>query len=133
MKQPQHNKSLPLSLTRAAVPDGAPAESSDSSESYPSQSALRMTRDAIARWRGAPLPSGSLPRDNTFISPQARWLAEAHAGLSHWIEGGGFAQGEQGSVAAELLPPLPGPVMYRLPLTPRADEHAGTERACRLN
>lgn len=122
MKRPQDSMSLPPSGSRAALP-GADS---------PAQSALRMTREAISRWRGAPLPPGSLPRDSARVSPQARWLAEAHAGLSHWIERGGFAQGEPAPDAGTLSP-LPGPVMYRLPATAPADTRTASERTCRLN
>jgi len=77
------------------------------------QSALQITRDAIARWTGV-TPVAALPKDVSRISPQARHLARARSDLAAWIAGGGFAQDEAPHT------PLAAPVMHRLPtLEPR--------------
>ena len=78
-------------MTPSPTPDGA--------ESALSQSALQLTRAAIARWRGKP-PVGALPRGLYRISAQARHLALAQRGLADWIAQGGFSQDE------EIVPPL---------------------------
>jgi hypothetical protein len=98
--------------SRFAVADSACAE----------QSALHMTRAAIARWSGSPVPAGALTRELPRVSPQARWLAEAHNGLADWIARGGFAQADD---AAPGLAPLAKPVMYQLaPHTPAVTSSA---------
>ena len=56
------------------------------------QSALQITREALARWSGKPQPAVLLARDLPRVSPQARWLAQAQFGLADWIAQGGFAQ-----------------------------------------
>ena len=73
-------------------------------------SALQTTREAIARWRGKPLPeAAALPRGASRVSPQARWLAETQRGLTAFFEDGGFAQFEG---AGAPLPALLSPTMY---------------------
>lgn len=84
------------------------------------QCALHLTRAAIARWTGntrlATPPVRELPR----ISPQARWVTEAQAGLNTWIADGGFAQAD--------LAPLPSPVMHNCTANP---QHAARDaNAC---
>jgi hypothetical protein len=69
-----------------------------------SLSALRITREAIARWTGA-APAATLPKDVYRVSPQARHLDQARRNLAAWIADGGFAQ--------EDAAPLMAPVMYR--------------------
>ncbi|MES2316167.1 MAG: hypothetical protein V4631_01625 [Pseudomonadota bacterium] len=71
------------------------------------QSALQMTRAAIARWSGSARPASA--RDLVRVSPQARWVAEAQDGLANWIARGGFGQADEHAAA-----PLTGPVMYRV-------------------
>jgi hypothetical protein len=56
------------------------------------QSALQLTRAAIARWSGSARPSGAPARDLAHISAQARWLADTRCGLDEWIARGGFTQ-----------------------------------------
>lgn len=126
VKLPQPNMSSPLSLARAVLP-------ADAADASSCASALSMAREAIARWRDAPLPAGALPRDKLRLSPQARWLAQAHAGLSTWIEQGGFGQAEPAHAPADTLPPLASPVMYRLPTNAPASTAARRDRACRLS
>lgn len=104
MTQSQHQ--MPANNADEASGPGSAAETADS------QSALRMTRDAIARWRGMPLPAASLPRGITRISPQARWLERAHSGLQSWIARGGFADPEPQQTERTLA--LSRPVRYRL-------------------
>jgi hypothetical protein len=64
------------------------------------QSALHMTRAAIARWSGGVRPSGTLTRDLAHVSAQARWLADAQFGLAAWIAHGGFTQADDSCCAA---------------------------------
>lgn len=74
-------------------------------------SALRMAREAIARWTGgAELPMVA-PRDVARISPQARWLTKTQRDLAAWIECGGFSQIADGRNPC-LPPTLTMPVMY---------------------
>lgn len=74
------------------------------------QSALQMTRDAIARWSGRPF-SAAARRDVPRISPKSRWLAQAQQDLAAWIACGGFTQiGDAANPA--VLPPFTGQVMY---------------------
>lgn len=74
-------------------------------------SALRMTREAIARWTGGTLAPAAVPRDVVRVSPQARWVAKTQQDLAAWIECGGFSQIADGSNAF-AAPPLTTPVMY---------------------
>lgn len=83
-------------------------------------SALRMTRDAIARWTGGTTPPAAVARDLCRVSPQARWLAKTRQDLAAWIECGGFSQ--MGDAALDRMPPLPGPVMFDV----AACGHAGS-------
>ena len=81
-------------------------------------SALHTTREAIARWSGKlPAEAAALPRDQSRVSPQARWLAETQRGLAAFVERGGFAQFEW---AGAPLPELLGRSMY---------SHADAEKA----
>lgn len=73
-------------------------------------SALRMTRDAIARWSGKGTPPMAVPRDLCRVSPQARWLAKTQQDLAAWIACGGFSQLSDAS--REGLPPRSAPLMY---------------------
>ena len=70
-------------------------------------SALHTTREAIARWSGKlPAHAAALPRDQSRVSPQARWLAETQRGLAAFVERGGFAQFEgAGAPLSDLLTP----------------------------
>ena len=70
-------------------------------------SALKTTREAIARWTGKALPeAGTMPRDRRRVSPQARWLAETQRGLTAFFEDGGFAQFEgAGAPLPDMLMP----------------------------
>jgi hypothetical protein len=72
------------------------------------QSALRLTREAIARWTGGGPGTGARPRDGLRISPQARHIAEARQGLETWIARGGFSQEKDDTM------PLTTPVMFRI-------------------
>ena len=72
------------------------------------QSALHITRAAIARWSGNSDRPVAPARDLVRVSPQARWLANAQYGLAEWIAGGGFAQDDTASSDG-----LPTPVMYQ--------------------
>ena len=84
-------------------------------------SALQSTREAIARWRGKPLPpAAALPRDTSRVSPQARWLEQTQRGLAAFVRDGGFSQFD-GSGAP--LPDLLRPTFYSVP------QH-WTDRAC---
>lgn len=74
------------------------------------QSALQITRDAIARWSGGRVSSPAR-RDIPHISPQSRWLAQAQQDLSTWIERGGFSQTGDAASPAQLST-LQGTVMY---------------------
>jgi len=56
------------------------------------QSALHLTRAAIARWTGSARPGTTPVRELPRISPQARWLTQVQAGLDTWIADGGFTQ-----------------------------------------
>lgn len=69
------------------------------------QSALQITRDAIARWSGK-RSAHALPKDVYRVSPQARHLDQAQRGLAAWIAQGGFSQ--------ELAAPAAAP-RYRIP------------------
>jgi hypothetical protein len=71
------------------------------------QSALQLTRAAIARWSGSSRPAGAPARALPRVSPQARWLAQAQYGLAEWIARGGFSQDESATQA------LSAPVMYQ--------------------
>jgi hypothetical protein len=100
----------PESTARAdAVPTSAQA-----------QSALQLTRAAIARWRGGSSQAAPVARDLPHVSPQARWLAQAQCGLANWIAQGGFAQADE--------VPLCGPVLYQLPRCARVQ--ADSADAC---
>jgi hypothetical protein len=70
------------------------------------QCALHLTRAAIARWSGNPHPAGAPMRDVPRISPQARWLSQAQAGLDTWIADGGFAQADLPELAPRCAPML---------------------------
>ena len=94
-----------------AATDVAASPDAVSSNNTMALSALRLTRDAIARWTGTGMPPQAVPRDVSRVSPQARWLAKTQQDLAAWIECGGFSQIGDTSGRA-LLPPLPGPVMY---------------------
>lgn len=74
-------------------------------------SALRMTREAIARWTGGATPPAAVPRDVVRVSPQARWVAKTQQDLAAWIVCGGFSQIVDGNNAC-AAPPLTMPVMY---------------------
>jgi hypothetical protein len=74
----------------------------------PPQSALQITREAIARWTGV-TPAATLPKDVHRVSPQARHLEQARRDLAAWIADGGFAQDDA------VPTPLAAPVMYRPP------------------
>lgn len=93
-----------------------------------SSSALGLARDAIARWRGTGHRDTVLPSESAHVSPQARWLEQAQAGLSNWIECGGFSQAEK--AGDDGLPPLAEPVMYTLSWSPKAGVRIDYDRAC---
>lgn len=80
------------------------------SATRPPQSALQITREAIARWTGV-APAAALPKDVSRVSPQARHLEQARRDLAAWVADGGFAQDDTAQT------PLAAPVMYRLPMT----------------
>lgn len=82
-------------------------------------SALRMTRDAIARWTGGATPPAALSRDLCRVSPQARWIAKTQQDLAAWIECGGFSQ--VADAPQDCLPALPLPVMFDVSSCRRAD------------
>ena len=67
------------------------------------QSALHITRAAIARWRGISGTPATPARDLRHISPQARWLAQARNDLDSWIAQGGFAQAESSPLPASAM------------------------------
>ena len=82
-----------------------------------SQSALQITRAAIARWSGTGSVA-ALARDVPRVSPQARWVSQAQCGLAAWIEGGGFSQADDATTdatAQAAAAPLVTPQMYHLP------------------
>ena len=93
-----------------------------------SSSALGLAREAIARWRGARRPDEVLPSNSAHVSPQARWLEQAQAGLDSWIACGGFAQADH--PANDGLPPLTTPVMYKLSWSPKAGVRIECDSAC---
>ena len=67
------------------------------------QSALQLTRAAIARWSGSARPPGAPVRDLPRISPQARWVAQAQDGLESWIAHGGFSQPDEAPLATPVM------------------------------
>ncbi|HEY0063447.1 MAG TPA: hypothetical protein VGC21_15115 [Telluria sp.] len=69
-------------------------------------SALQLTRAAIARWRGAPV-ARVLPQDASRVSPQARHMTQAVAGLDAWIAAGGFG------LDTDPVSPAPAPERTR--------------------
>ena len=73
------------------------------------QSALHITRAAIARWSGNSDRPAIPARDRVRVSPQARWLANTQYGLAEWIARGGFAQDD-----TPITDGLPTPVMYQI-------------------
>lgn len=93
-----------------------------------SQSALRLAREAIARWRGAPLPAGALASNGVRVSPQALWAARASADLRHWIDGGGFSQWD--AIGGAQMPHLANRVMYQLPEVSANDSTLRNASAC---
>ena len=105
--------------------DRAPTTPSSSPRA---QSALQLTRDAIARWSGnasRATARGDLAR----VSPQARWLAKTQHDLAAWIECGGFSQTGNASNQA-LMPPLPGPVMYNMSALAHCVQHCRADACC---
>lgn len=74
-------------------------------------SALRMTCEAISRWRGGADTPAAVPRDVVRVSPQARWLAKTQRDLAAWIECGGFSQIADGRNPC-VPPTLVMPVIY---------------------
>jgi hypothetical protein len=84
------------------------------------QSALQLTRAAIARWTGK-TPAATLPRDTFWISVQARHLAQAQRGLADWIAHGGFSQDEE--IVVPTLPAQPPRCSVPTP-------HSGSRFAC---
>ncbi len=74
-------------------------------------SALRVTREAIARWTGTTESTTAPRRDVAHVSPQARWLAKTQQDLAAWLESGGFSQ-VGATENPQRLPALPGPIMY---------------------
>jgi hypothetical protein len=84
------------------------------------QSALQLTRAAIARWTGK-IPAATLPRDTFWISVQARHLAQAQRGLADWIAHGGFSQDEE--IVMPTLTPQP-------PRTPMPAPHTCSRIVC---
>jgi hypothetical protein len=87
------------------------ASSDAASSNTMALSALRLTREAIARWTGSTQVPAHAPRDVARVSPQARWLAKTQQDLAAWIECGGFSQiGDADH--PQRLSALPGPVMY---------------------
>jgi hypothetical protein len=97
-------RSITSTEPRFAAPDSAVC-----ADTVPStilaQSALQLTRAAIARWSGGNRPAGAPVRTQPRVSPQARWLAQAQYGLAEWIARGGFSQDESATTT------LPAPVM----------------------
>lgn len=69
-----------------------PSELTVDSGDAAAQSALHITRAAIARWTGGTPPRASLRRDAVRLSPQARYIAQARRDLAAWMAHGGFAQ-----------------------------------------
>ena len=98
-----------ITLPEATFPTSDFGSSAMFSSSSMAQSALQLTREAIARWSGSASPAtarGDLSR----VSPQARWLSKAQQDLTAWIEGGGFSQiGDTTNPA--LMPSLSGSLM----------------------
>lgn len=80
-----------------------------------SQSSLKTTREAIARWtRGTVTPAR--PAGQRHVSVQQRWFAQAQKDLSAWIHDGGFSQACDPAAAAPAAAPLMAPPpMYTLP------------------
>jgi hypothetical protein len=93
-----------------------------------SQSALRLAREAIAHWRGAPLPSGALASNGVRVSPQALWAARASADLRHWIDGGGFSQWD--ALGSVQMPHPANPITYELPEVSANDSTLRNASAC---
>jgi hypothetical protein len=83
------------------------------------QCALHLTRAAIARWSGSPRPCAAPVRELPRISPQARWVSTAQAGLDTWIADGGFTQADLPDP-----PPLPTPVMHNRSAPAQRDANA---------
>lgn len=54
--------------------------------------ALKLARDAMARWRGGQAVAPSLPRGTTRVSLQASHLEQTRRNLIAWRALGGFAQ-----------------------------------------
>ena len=108
---------------RFAATDVTASPDAASSTTTMALSALRMTRDAIARWTGGTNPPLAAAHNLTRVSPQARWLAKTRQDLSAWIECGGFSQIGDASNHA-LLPPLPGPVMHDIAACQASDSHS---------
>ena len=90
-----------------------------------SQSALQLTRAAIARWSGSARPA--LVRDMPRVSPQARWVAQAQGGLAEWIARGGFSQQENDVVSPEDN--YTTPTRYQLPAA-LPSQHLPSMNAC---
>lgn len=93
-----------------------------------SRSAQRLAREAIARWRGAPLPAGALASNGVRVSPQALWVAQASADLRHWIDGGGFSQRD--ALGSAQMPTLAKPVIHQLPDASTNDSTLHNTSAC---
>ena len=104
-----------------AATDVTASANAASSTNTMALSALRMTRDAIARWTGGATPPMAVPRDVRRVSPQARWLAKTQQDLAAWIECGGFSQ-----MGDAPMNRLPAPVMFDVSSCGRAD-HRDTQ------
>ena len=105
-------RQFPCTQTQFAAPTAC---SGTASSAALSQSALQITRDAIARWSGNAGSGAPLARDLQRVSPQARWLAQAQCGLADWIASGGFSQAEDASAGQPAQ--LASPSMYQVPAT----------------
>jgi hypothetical protein len=98
----------PITSAQARFATADCAECNDSPPAL-AQSALHITRAALARWSGNSNLPAAPARDLARVSPQARWLANAQYGLAAWIARGGFAQDE-----TPTMDGLPTPVMYQI-------------------
>ncbi len=116
-----------LSLTASPVPS---KESDLDGMLTLSESSLRTTRAAIARWtRGTVAPVR--PAGLEYVSAQQRWLSQAQRDLADWIRAGGFSQPCNPAAAAPaaataMLPPPPS----QLPRFLRIDTTQESADAC---
>ena len=107
-------RQFPCTQTQFAAQNSGSCDDTASPAAF-SQSALQITRAAIARWSGNPGPAAPLARDLQRVSPQARWLSQAQCGLADWIARGGFSQADELPLGQTVH--LTTPSMYQMPAT----------------